>query len=132
MNRIRYGKCLTLFGTILWLKFAFFTFAQAQDLNMMPAKENVHPKMASCLKKLELEYERGAMAGRLFAQGMDLNIKDRDEITVYVMNEPGSTVDETELQALGGKIIKRNDKISKVTAPINMLTAIADHVKGIS
>jgi subtilisin family serine protease len=132
MNRIRYGKCLTLFGTILWLKFAFVTFAQAQDLNMMPAKENVHPKMASCLKKLEVEYERGVTAARLFAQGMDLNIKDRDEITVYVMNEPGSTVDETELQALGGKIIKRADKISKITAPINMLTAIADTVRGIS
>jgi len=132
MNRIRFGKYLTLFGTILSLKFAFFTFAQAQDLNMIPAKENVHPKMASCLKNLEVEYEKGAMAGRLFAQGMDLNIKDRDEITVYVMNEPGSTIDEAELQALGGKIIKRADKISKVTAPIHMLTAIADQVSGIS
>jgi subtilisin family serine protease len=132
MNRIRYGKCLTLFGTILWLKFAFVTFAQAQDLNMIPAKENVHPKMASCLKKLEVEYERGVTAARLFEQGMDLNIKDRDEVTVYVMNEPGSTVDEAKLQALGGKIVKRADKISKVTAPIHMLTAIADQVSGIS
>jgi len=116
----------------LWLKFAFFTFAQAQDLNMMPAKENVHPKMASCLKKLEVEYKRGGTAARLFSQGMDLNIKDRDEITVYVMNEPGNTVDEAELQALGGKIIKRAGNVSKVTVPIHMLTTIADTVSGIS
>ncbi|MGD2030159.1 MAG: S8 family serine peptidase, partial [Desulfobacterales bacterium] len=132
MNRIRYGKCLTLFGIILSLKFAFFTVARAQDLHMTPVKENVHPKMASCLKKLEIEYEKGLTAARLFAQGRNLKIKNQDEITVYVMNEPGSTVDEEKLQALGGKIVKQADKISKVTAPIHMLTAIADHVKGIS
>ena len=85
MNRIRYGKFLTLFGAILSLKFAFFTFAQAQDLSMTPAKENVHPKMASCLKKLEVEYveyEKGAMAARLFAQGRNLKIKDRQYETL--------------------------------------------------
>lgn len=132
MNRIRYGIFLTLFGTILSLKLAFFTFAQAQDLNMTPAKENVHPKMAHCLKKLEVEYEKGFMAARLFAQGSNIKIKDRDKITVFLMNEPGTTVDEMSLQALGGKIIKRVDNVSKVTVPINMLTAIAGNVRGIS
>jgi len=132
MNRIRYGKFLTLFGTILSLKFAFFTFAQAQDLNMTPAQENVHPKMASCLKKLEVEYEKVAMAARLFAQDRDLKIKDRDEIIVFLMNEPGTTVDEMSLQALGGEIIKSAGHGSKVKVPINMLTAIADNVRGIS
>ena len=132
MNRIRSGKYLTLFGTILLLKFAFFTFAQAQDSHMAPKKKNVHPKMASCLKKLEVEYEKGAMATRLFAQGRNLKLKDRDKVTVYLMNEPGTTVDETELQALGGEIIKNGDNISKVRAPINMLTTIADNVRGIS
>ena len=107
MNRIRYGIFLTLFGTILSLKLAFFTFAQAQDLNMTPAKENIHPKMAHCLKKLEVEYEKGVMAARLFAQGSNIKIKDRDKITVFLMNEPGTTIDEMSLQALGGKIIKR-------------------------
>jgi len=132
MNRIRYGKLLTIFGTILSLKFAFFTFAQAQDLHMAPAKENVHPKMASCLKKLEVEYEKAAMAARLFAQGRNLKIKNREEITVFLMNEPGTSIDEAELQALGGKIIKRAGHVSKVTVPVNMLTAIADNVRGLS
>jgi len=132
MNRIRYGKFLTIFGTILLLNFAFFAFAFAQDLHMAPAKENVHPKMASCLKKLEVEHEKSAMAGRLFAQGRDIKIKDQDKITVYLMSEPGTTVDEMSLQALGGEIIKGADNVSKINAPINMLTAIADNVRGIS
>lgn len=122
---------LILLSTILVLHFSFFTTAFAKNLNMTLAKENVHPKMASCLKKLETEYEKGAMAARLFAKGRNIKIKDPDKITVFLMNEPGTTVDEMSLQALGGEIIKRADHVSKVTAPISMLTPIADTVRGI-
>ncbi|MBW2575849.1 MAG: S8 family serine peptidase [Deltaproteobacteria bacterium] len=132
MKRIRYGYFLTIFGTILLLNFVFFALAFAQDLHMAPAKENVHPKMASCLKKLEVEHEKSPMAGRLFAQGRNIKIKDHNNVTVYLMNEPGTSIDETSLQALGGKIIKSAGNVSKVKAPINMLTAIADNVRGVS
>ena len=124
-------KSLILLSTILVLNFSFLTTAFAKNLNMNLAKENNHPKMANCLKKLELEYEKGAMAARLFAQGKNIKIKDRDEITVYLMSEPGTTVEEMSLQALDGKIIKRDGNVSKVRVPINMLTTIADTVSGI-
>ncbi len=124
-------KSLILLSTILVLNFSFLTTAFAKNLNMTLAKENNHPKMANCLKKLEVEYEKGDMAARLFAQGRNIKIKDRDEITVYLMSEPGTTVEEMSLQALGGKIIKRDGNVSKVRVPINMLTTIADTVSGI-
>jgi len=99
---------------------------------MAPAKENVHPKMASCLKKLEVEHEKSAMAGRLFAQGRNIKIKDQDKINVYLMSEPGTSVDETSLYNLGAKIIKQAGNVTRAEVPIDMLTAIADTVKEIS
>jgi len=132
MNRIRYGRFLIIFSTILVLNFYFCTISFAKNLDINPAKENVHPKMASCLKKLEIEHEKGGMAARRFATGRNIKIKDPDKITVYLMNEPGTTVDKISLQALGCEIVKRSGHVSKVKAPINMLTAIADNVRGIS
>ena len=132
MNRIRYGKFLTIFGTILLLNFTFFALAFAQDLHMASAKENIHPKMASCLKRLEVEHEKSATAGRLFAQGMNIKIKDQDKINVYLMSEPGTNVDKTSLYNLGAKIIKQTGNVTRAEVPIDMLTAIADTVKGIS
>jgi subtilisin family serine protease len=124
-------KSLILLSTILVFNFSFLTAAFAKNLNMNLAKENIHPKIASCLKKLEVEYEKGPVAARLFAQGRNIKIKDQNNVTVYLMSEPGTSVDEMSLQALGGKIVKRADHVSKITAPINMLTAIADNVRGI-
>ncbi|OEU66113.1 MAG: hypothetical protein BBJ57_03255 [Desulfobacterales bacterium PC51MH44] len=132
MNRISYGRFLAIFGTIIVLNFTFFTFAAAQDLHMVLQKRNVHPIMTGCLKKLEGEYKKGAIAARLFAQSRNININDQDKITVYMMSKPGTTVDEMSLQALGAEIIKSTDNVSKVKAPINMLTTIADNVKGVS
>jgi len=127
-----YRKALMILSAILVLNFYFCTISFAKNLDINPAKENVHPKMASCLKKLEIEHEKGPMAARLFAQGRNIKIKDPDKITVFLMNQPGTTMDEMSLQALGGEIIKRFGNVSKVTAPIPMLTPIADTVKGIS
>ena len=132
MKKIRCGKFLAIFGTIMLLNFAFFAFAFAQDLHMAPAKENVHPKMASCLKKLEVEHEKSATAGRLFAQGMNINTQDQNKINVYLMSEPGTSVDETSLYNLDAKIIKQVGNVTRAEVPIDMLTTIADTVKGIS
>ncbi|MBW2641334.1 MAG: S8 family serine peptidase [Deltaproteobacteria bacterium] len=131
-NKNMYRKDLMILSTILVLNFSFFNTAFAKNLDMNPSKENVHPKMASCLKKLEIEYEKGGMAARRFATGRNIKIKDPDKITVFLMNEPGTTMDEMSLQAFGGEIIKRFGNVSKVTAPIPMLTPIADTVKEIS
>lgn len=125
-------KSLVVLSTILAFNFSFATIVFAKNLDEVPAKEKVHPKMASCLKELEIEYEKGPMAGRRFARSRNIKIKDPDKITMFLINEPGTTVDETELQALGCKIIKRAGHVSKVRTPISMLTAIADTVEGIS
>jgi hypothetical protein len=44
-------KALMILSTILVLNFSFFNTASAKNSDMTPAKENVHPKMAGCLKK---------------------------------------------------------------------------------
>jgi len=131
-NKNMSKKALMILSTIMVLNFFFFNTALAKNLDVNLLKENVHPKMASCLKKLEIEYGKGPMAARLFAQSRNIKIKDPDNIAVFLMNEPGTTVDEMSLRALGGKIVKRAGHVSKVKAPINMLTAIADTVKGVS
>jgi len=125
-------KAMIVLGTILVLNFSFFTTSFANNLDVKIVKENVHPKIASCVKKLAIEYGKGPMAARRFAQSRNIKIKDPDNITVFLMNKPGITVDEMSLKALGGKIVKRAGPVSKVTAPIPMLTAIADTVKGVS
>jgi subtilisin family serine protease len=119
-------------SAILAFNFSFGTTVFAKNLDVNPSKEKVHPKMAGCLKKLEIEYGKGPMAARRFAQSRNIKIKDPDNITVFLMNEPGTTVDEMSLKALGGEIIKHAGPVSKVTAPIPTLTAIADTVKGVS
>jgi subtilisin family serine protease len=131
-NKNMSKRFLILSSTILVFNFSFLTTAFAKNLNMNLAKENVHPKIASCLKKLEAEYKKGAIAARLFAQGRNIKIKDPDKITVYLMSEPGTSVDETSLYNLGAKIIKQADNVTRAEVPIDMLTTIADTVKGIS
>ncbi len=48
------------------------------------------------------------------------------------MSEPGTSVDETALNDLGAQIIKQADNVIKAEVPIDMLTAVADNVKGVS
>ncbi len=125
-------KFLIVLSTILAFNFSLGTIVFAKNSDMTPAKENVHPKMTSCLKKLETEYKKGFMAGREFAKSRNITIKDPDKITVFLISEPWTTVDEMSLQGMGGKIIKRAGPVSKIRVPIPMLTAIADTVKGVS
>jgi hypothetical protein len=123
---------LTIFGSILALNFIFFTFASAKDFYMAMEKGAIHPKLSSRLWELEKEYETRAMAAEEYAQSRNLRIEYPDKITVYIISEPGTLLDETSVQAYGAEIIKGADNVWKVKAPINMLETIADNVKGIS
>jgi subtilisin family serine protease len=128
----RLKKFLTISGTVLALNFIFFTFAGAKDLDMVMKKGDNHPKISGVLRQLEKEYETGAMAAQEYAQSRNLKIEYPDKITVYIVSEPGTIVDEASLQAHGAEIIKGADNVWKAKAPINMLETIADNVKGIS
>ena len=132
MTISRHKNSLIIFGTIIVLNFTFFTFAAAQDLHMVLQKRNVHPKMDSCLVELEKEYEKGTIAAQVFAQRKNIKIDNQDKITAYLISEPETNVDVMSLRALGAEIIKSADNVMKVKAPINMLTTIADNVKGVS
>ncbi len=121
-----------LFGTITLLNFFFFTVVLAQDLDRTPSKKNIHPKMSGFLHTLENEYKKGLTPARLFAQSRNISINNQNNVTVYLMSAPGTMVDETALYNLGARIIKQADNIIKAKVPIDMLTAIADNVKGVS
>jgi len=125
-------KLLTILGTILALNFTFFTFASAIDLNMVVNKEDIHPKLSSSLWKLEKDYEKRAMAAQAYAQSRTFIKEYPNMITVYLISEPGTIIDETSLQVYGAEIIKSADNVWKARVPVNMLETIADNVKGIS
>jgi subtilisin family serine protease len=127
-----FRKCFVTFCTIPVLYFFFCAVAFAQDLNMSPAKTNSHPKMSSYLENLEKEYKEGASAQRMVAQGMNVTSHDSDKVTVYLMSEPGISVDEDALYNLGAQIIKQVDNVIKAKVPIDMLTTVADNVNGVS
>jgi hypothetical protein len=132
MNIAGFRKCVVLVCTIPVLYFFFSPAAFAQNLNVSPAKKNNHPKMSSYLDKLEKEYKEGAGAARMVAQSMNISPHDPDRVTVYLMSEPGTSVDEDALYNLGARVIKQADNVTKAKVPIDMLTAVADTVKGVS
>jgi hypothetical protein len=55
MSKNMSKKFLIFLTTILALNVPFHTTVFAKNLNMAVVKENVHPKMAGCRKKLETE-----------------------------------------------------------------------------
>jgi subtilisin family serine protease len=130
--RSRWKKLLPTFGTILALNLTFFTAASAQDLNMALEKGDIHPKVESSLWELEKEYEKGAMAAQAFAQSRNIRIEYQNKVTVYLISESGTTIDETSLQTYGAEVIKSAENVWKARAPINMLETIADNVEGVS
>jgi subtilisin family serine protease len=132
MNKDEYKKFLTIFSIILVSCFTIYTFAPAQDLSTVMKKENVHPKLETNLAKLEQEYENSAAAAQVFAHSKKIKIEDQKKITVYMISEPGASIDKDGLEFFGAAIIKSVDNVAKVKVPINMLKTIADKVKGIS
>jgi hypothetical protein len=131
MSTNNYLKYHVILSTILIFSF-FYTIATAEDLNMVAEKENIHPKIEGTLQKLEEEYEKSSVAAMEYSLSRNIRIDDEKDITVYLISEPETPVDELTLQPYGAKIIKRADNVSKIKAPINMLKAIADNVEGVS
>ncbi len=132
MIRSRYKKFIAGFTTTLVLFFTLYTFARAQDLSKVVQKDNLHPKLQSSLAKLANEYKQGVSAAQVFAKSRQINMDAQEKITVYLISEPGVSIDEAALRALGVEIIKRADNVAKVKTPVNMLESIADTIDGIS
>ena len=108
MNIAGFRKCIITFCIILLVHFTFYAIAVAQNLNISPAKKNNHPKMSSYLQKLEKEHKEGIGVQRMVAQGLNVSAHDPDKVTVYLMSEPGTGVDEDALYNLGPQIIKQS------------------------
>ncbi len=132
MNIAGLRKCVITFCITLLLHFTFYAVAVAQNLDMPPAKKHNHPRMSSYLEKLEKEYKKGTGAQRMVAQGMNISSHDPDKVTVYLMSEPGTIIDNDALDSLGAQIIKQVDNVIKANVSIDMLTAVADNVNGVS
>ena len=125
-------KLLTAFCFLLLFYFTSFSAAFAQHLNAPPAKINLHPKISSYLQKLETEYKEGADTNRLLAQGVISGTAAPNKVSVYLMSAPGTRIDETALSGMGAVITKHYGNMVRAQIPVNILTAVADTVNGVS
>jgi hypothetical protein len=115
MNIAGFRKCLITLYIILLVHFTFYAVAVAQNIYISPAKKNSHPKISSYLQKLEKEYKEGIGAQRMVAQGLNISAHDADKATVYLMSEPGTSIDHGALESLGAQIIKQSDNVIKAS-----------------
>ena len=97
MNIAGFRKCLITSCTILLFYFTFSAVAVAQNINMSLAKKNSHPKISSYLQKLEKEHKEGTEVQRMVAQGMNITSPSPDKVMVYLMSEPGTSIDNDAL-----------------------------------
>jgi len=132
MNRGGWKKFLILLSTLLALVFTLFTDADAQDLNMVVEKRDIHPKLQSSLWELGNKHETGLIDFQAFARSRKIIIENENEVTVYLVSVPGTPIDEASLQAYGAEIIKSADNVMKARVPVNMLEVIANNVDGVS
>ncbi len=132
MNIAGLRKWILPFCFLLLLQFTCFPPALAQHLNAPPAKTNRHPKISSYLQKLEKKYKEGANTGQLVAQSMNIGFGAPDRVPVYLMSAPGTRIDETTLSDMGAEITKRSGNVIRAKVPMDMLTAVADTVSGVS
>ena len=132
MNICRYRKFIKLFVTMTLLNFFFSTVVLAQDLDRTPAKRNSHPRISSYLQKLENKYKEDISTQRMVAQGLNISAPAPEKVTVYLMSAPDTSLDENALDNLGAQIVKQVDNVAKAKIPIDMLTAVADNVDGVS
>ncbi|MEA1946583.1 MAG: CFI-box-CTERM domain-containing protein [Thermodesulfobacteriota bacterium] len=132
MNRNRFKTFLIILNAAILLNIIFFTIAVAQDLNIVLKKGGVHPKVEGHLLNLEKEYNKSLKAAQMFARNRNIKMDAQENITVFLISEPGLTIDEASIQAFGAKTIKRAGNVTKIKVPINMLSPIADRVMGVS
>ena len=134
MSNNTHSKLVAILGGAFALIVLFTGGGHAQNLDTYPTKALSHPKLESLLMQLKSRFEEGRTAGEKFAEASDLKIKEGDMITVFIIAEPGKTADDIDkdaLKALGGRIIKSSENVTKADVPISMLTEIADKVSGI-
>jgi subtilisin family serine protease len=127
-----FRKFLITLCIILLSHFTFYAVALAQNLNISPPKKNSHPKISSHLQNLENKYNEGIGAQQMVAQGLNFSPPAPEKVSVYLMSAPGTSIDEDALDNLGAQIIKRTENVTKAKVPINMMTAVADNVDGVS
>jgi len=132
MNIAGLRRCVAAFCAIPAFSFFFCAVAFAQNLNMSPPKKNSHPNISSYLQNLETKYKEGTGAQQMVAQGLNIRPPAPEKVTVYLMSAPDTSVDEEALYNLGAQIIKQAENVTKAKIPIDMLTAVADNVKGVS
>ena len=125
-------KLIAVFCFLLLFHFICFSAASAQPLKSPPAKTNHHPKISSHLQKLEKGYIEGDSAQKIVDQGLVTSSSAPSAIPVYLISESGVRIDETALSDMGARITKRVGNIIRARVPINMLTAVADTVSGVS
>ena len=125
-------RFIVAFSLLLLFYFTSFSAAFAQYLNAPPSKKNLHPKISRYLQNLERKYKEGAHADRLVAQGITRGSPAPDTVSVYLMSKSGARIDETALSNMGAEITKRSGNMIRAQVPVNILTAVADTVSGIS
>jgi len=111
------------------------SIVNAQSIGDTIANDQPHPRIEDALKRLHDQHKKAPAAARQYAREKAIRVRDQDEVTVFIMAEPGKTadaIDRKALKAYGAKIIKGADGVLKVRIPIDKTTEIADNVKGIS
>ena len=130
-NRPGFTNLFTFFCTTLFLIFYFFTTAPAQGLNAIPIKKNIHSKVERRLLELKNAYKKGEKIGTGYAQKRNIRIDDQNKVTVVLVSEPETTLDESWLQTFDTKVIKKSGNLSKIQCPINAIETIADNINGL-
>jgi len=130
-NSAGFINFITISFTLLFIIFYFSTPACAQRLNAIPIKKNIHSKVESRLLELKNEYKKGKKIGSNFAQKKNIRVNDQNKITVYLVSEPESTLDETRLQTLETTVIKKSGNLSKIQCPLAAIETIADNMEGV-
>jgi subtilisin family serine protease len=131
MNRTGFTNLITLFSTTLFLIFYFPSPAFTQGLDGIPIKKNIYSKVAHGLVELKNEYKKGPQIGADFARKKNIPVDDQNRITLYLVSEPETSLDESRIQDLEAKVIKKSGNLSKILCPVNAIETIADTISGV-
>ncbi len=131
LNRSGFTDFIPLLSTVLFLIFYFSTPAFSQGLSAIPTKNNIHSKVEPRLLELKNEYKKGQRIGAGFAQKRNIPVDPQNNITLYLVSEPETPLDERRIQAFEAKVIKKSGNLSKIQCPINAIDTLADTINGV-
>ncbi len=131
LNRSGFTNFIPLFSTVLFLIFYFSTPTFSQGLSAIPAKKNIHSKVERRLLELKNEYKKGQQIGIGFAHKRNIPVDHQNKIALYLVSEPGTTLDDSRIKAFEAKVIKKSGNLSKIQCPINAIDTIADTLNGV-